>query len=219
MDGLDGGEVVVLVNHLSVHASGDFLDYVKALGSAVAPELTEVLDAGDVLELADVLGSIDGFGSVNLGSIKTVDGGGLRGLFKQLSSLAFSALSIDASREFKNGLGILDPVVDPALAGGLGSSIVVGSAGAEVGWALSLSFTKTISQKFFMESNRGRVYARHDMRESMRDWTCLTADRLAKGEGAGTYSCNKRTTGVVVVVALSHVGVVLAILVEVLQGL
>jgi hypothetical protein len=69
-----------------------------------------------------------------------------------------------------------------------------------------------------MEGNRGRVYARHDMREPTMDWLCLTADQVAKEEGTGTYSCDKRTTGVVVV-TLSHVGVVLAILVEVLQGL
>jgi hypothetical protein len=142
---LDSGGVVILVGQLSIHASGYFLDHVNIVGSIMALELIELLDVGDVLPLDDVLGRIDGLGSVNLGSIETLDGGRLHGLLTQLSSLAFSAFGIDASSDRKDGLGILQSIVDPALAGGLGSSIVVVSAGAEVGWALSLSFTK-ISQ-------------------------------------------------------------------------
>jgi hypothetical protein len=73
-----------------------------------------------------------------------------------------------------------------------------------------------------MEGNHGRVYPRHDMRGSTRDPTCLPEidwrDSPTKEEGADTYSCDERTNSVALV-TVGDVGVVLAILLEVLEGL
>jgi hypothetical protein len=130
----------------SIDASGDLLDIVEVLGSIVALALIEVLDTREVLVLDDVLGSSDGLvGIKGLGCIESLDGVGVVVLAEHLSSIAFSALSVDLSRERQDGLGILQSIPALALANLVWSSIALDSAGVRLGWALSLSIT-SISQ-------------------------------------------------------------------------